>query len=182
MAFRDQPMRCPRCGKNLVRYEERDKWRCKTCYGALVGAEQLEIEVGPAAAEIVEGPQDPARPAIHPCPVCAYPMTPYTIERVEIDRCVEHRVVWFDAGEIGKIRDAVPPPEPPSLLTNTLVFIAQLRAQTAAMRAGEVVEIPLAEPLVVKPGEWEARRTCPDGACTGVVGDDGTCGVCGRAA
>ena len=31
-------------------------------------------------------------------------------------------------------------------------------------------------------GEWDQRQLCPDGACIGVIGPDGTCRVCGRAA
>ncbi len=31
-------------------------------------------------------------------------------------------------------------------------------------------------------GEWDQRQLCPDGACIGVIGPDGTCKVCGRAA
>jgi hypothetical protein len=31
-------------------------------------------------------------------------------------------------------------------------------------------------------GEWDERQLCPDGACVGVIGPDGTCKVCGRAA
>lgn len=30
--------------------------------------------------------------------------------------------------------------------------------------------------------EWDQRQLCPDGACVGVIGSDGTCKVCGRAA
>jgi hypothetical protein len=30
--------------------------------------------------------------------------------------------------------------------------------------------------------DWDYREVCPDGACIGVIGDDGTCKVCGRAA
>jgi hypothetical protein len=30
--------------------------------------------------------------------------------------------------------------------------------------------------------DWEYREVCPDGACIGVIGDDGLCKVCGRAA
>ena len=30
--------------------------------------------------------------------------------------------------------------------------------------------------------EWDQRQLCPDGSCVGVIGDDGTCKVCGRAA
>jgi hypothetical protein len=31
-------------------------------------------------------------------------------------------------------------------------------------------------------GEWDQRQLCPDGACTGLIGDAGVCRVCGRAA
>ena len=31
-------------------------------------------------------------------------------------------------------------------------------------------------------GEWDQRQLCPDGSCIGVIGPDGTCKVCGRAA
>src|SRR5687767_8575889 len=31
-------------------------------------------------------------------------------------------------------------------------------------------------------GEWDQRQLCPDGGCVGVIGPDGTCRVCGRAA
>jgi hypothetical protein len=30
--------------------------------------------------------------------------------------------------------------------------------------------------------EWDHRQLCSDGACVGVIGSDGTCKVCGRAA
>ena len=30
--------------------------------------------------------------------------------------------------------------------------------------------------------EWDRRQLCPDGACIGVIGPDGLCKVCGRAA
>jgi hypothetical protein len=32
----------------------------------------------------------------------------------------------------------------------------------------------------VAPVEWEGRKVCPDGACIGVIGADGTCKVCGK--
>lgn len=31
-------------------------------------------------------------------------------------------------------------------------------------------------------GEWDRRQLCPDGACIGVIGSDGLCKACGRAA
>ena len=30
--------------------------------------------------------------------------------------------------------------------------------------------------------DWDQRQLCPDGGCVGVIGPDGTCKVCGRAA
>lgn len=30
--------------------------------------------------------------------------------------------------------------------------------------------------------EWDQRQLCPDGGCTGVIGPDGQCKVCGRVA
>jgi hypothetical protein len=30
--------------------------------------------------------------------------------------------------------------------------------------------------------EWDQRQVCPDGGCVGVIGADGLCKVCGRAA
>ena len=31
-------------------------------------------------------------------------------------------------------------------------------------------------------GPWDQRQLCSDGACVGLIGDSGTCNVCGRAA
>lgn len=31
-------------------------------------------------------------------------------------------------------------------------------------------------------GEWDRRELCPDGSCVGVIGSNGQCKVCGRAA
>jgi hypothetical protein len=182
MAFPEK-MQCPRCGKPLARYDDRDKWRCKGCNGALIGADQLVVEIGDIATEVTDGPADPDRPAIHPCPVCAFPMTPFTIEAkppIELDRCVDDRVVWFDAGEIGKTRD-LPPPEKLDVLAKPLEFLGALRGMLAASEPAPAA-LAAAEPVKLAPGEWEDRKVCPDGACTGVLGSDGACTVCGKRA
>jgi hypothetical protein len=31
-------------------------------------------------------------------------------------------------------------------------------------------------------GDWDRRELCPDGSCTGLIGPEGTCKVCGRVA
>jgi Zn-finger nucleic acid-binding protein len=183
MPYRDQKMQCPRCGKELLRYPDRDKWRCKACYGALVGIEQLEVEIGPHARPVIDDPADPARPALHPCPVCAFPMTPYTIGTIEIDRCVEHLLVWFDGGEIGKVRALIPAADESPLFNNALSFLTELRNEKRAIEAGELDEIPREQPLPpMTSGQWQARKLCGDGGCTGVIGDDGKCSACGKAA
>lgn len=49
-------------------------------------------------------------------------------------------------------------------------------AETPAVDEG-----PIVTPLPAEgAGEWTDRKLCPDGACVGVIGDNGTCKVCGR--
>lgn len=180
MANRDQPLQCPRCGKELVQYEKRHKWRCRACAGALVGVDQLETEIGDLAAHVIADPADASRPAIHPCPMCAFPLTPYTVNGIELDRCQNDLVVWFDGGEIGRVRETIPPADPHPLFNQTLGFLADLREQTRAMQAGELSELPASELVHFDPGEWEQRRLCPDGTCTGVLDADGRCKICGK--
>lgn len=181
--FRDKPLQCPRCGKPLAHYPGRDKWRCKQCNGVLVAGDQLVVEIGPHSGPVLEGEADPARSAIHPCPACAFPMTPYTIPGtppVEVDRCVTDRLVWFDGGEIGKTRATIPVEDDTPLFNDAIGFIAKLRAEEAALRAGKYDEIPLEDwpPPPMTSGEWKARTPCSDGACNGIL-ENGICNVCG---
>ena len=39
---------------------------------------------------------------------------------------------------------------------------------------------PSTPSLIGEPAEWNARQLCIDGACIGVIGEDGTCKVCGK--
>jgi hypothetical protein len=41
---------------------------------------------------------------------------------------------------------------------------------------------PIAPSAKAELGEWKERKLCADGACIGVIGDDGTCRVCGKLA
>lgn len=182
--FRDTDPQCPRCGKPLARYADRDKWRCRACNGVLVGKDQLVVEIGPHATTVLDGETDPARQALHPCPACAYPMTPYTIGGaggVELDRCVADQLVWFDGGELGKVRAAVPAENDDApLLDDTLGF---LRKAMADDLEASYAPIPRAEPQApMTSGEWKARTLCRDDSCNGVIGEDGRCGTCGKAA
>lgn len=98
--FRDRTdLPCPRCGVPIVRYADRDKWRCKQCVGVLLGEGELLTEapsllVEPAQA--VEG----SRP---PCPACSQAMSPIAFETVGLDRCDADKLVWFDAAELGLV-------------------------------------------------------------------------------
>lgn len=53
---------------------------------------------------------------------------------------------------------------------------AEADADTAAPAAAVPAPAPGDAPA------WDDRTLCPDGACTGLVGSDGRCSVCGRAA
>lgn len=53
----------------------------------------------------------------------------------------------------------------------------------AAGAGGEEDEIaPSAPALIGEAAVWQRRRLCPDGACIGLLGPDGTCKVCGKSA
>ena len=185
-AYRDKPMSCPQCGTPLTVYDDRDKWRCKTCNGVLVGHDQLQIELGDLAGMVLEEAADADRIATRPCPVCAFAMSPYTMGGVELDRCVNDEIVWFDGGEIGKLRVLIAEanPETPFIMRvveTVLEVRAEEAAEAEAAASGAFDDIPPEDPpQVVVPEDWQARRLCPDGACNGVLGDDGVCHVCKR--
>lgn len=184
----ERPMQCPECGKSLARYDHRDKWRCKTCNGVLVGHAQLQIELGDFADAVLEDASDPDRVATRPCPVCAFAMSPYTLDPasaggagIELDRCENDAIVWFDGGEIGKLRKRIAEAtaEEP-FITHIVETVIEVAAEEQLLAAGAFDEIPPAEPLTIDPQEWQERKLCPDGACNGVIGADGACNVCGK--
>ncbi len=184
--FRDKELQCPRCGKPLASYPGRDKWRCRTCNGVLVGGEQLVVEIGPQATAVLDSEADPSRPAIHPCPGCAFPMTPYTVAGtppVELDRCVGDGLVWFDGGEIGKVRAGIPADDDSPLFSAALTFLSIARAEETALREGRHEALPLVDWPLEPPTstQWNTRKLCRDGSCNGLI-EDGTCAVCGKPA
>ena len=66
-------------------------------------------------------------------------------------------------GVCGRRREGGPPKEAPR------------RAPEEAEAGDAEVEIVAGEP-----GDEEERVPCPDELCTGIIGGDGRCGVCGR--
>ncbi len=120
-------MRCDRCGNALDQYPDRDKWRCKTCGAVVVGAKELEAELGTLGAGLAE-PIDTSRLAASTriCPTCATQMNQLAIDSygssearvaaekrgdavadIVIERCPKDYTLWFDPGELGKIQKAV---------------------------------------------------------------------------
>jgi hypothetical protein len=75
-------------------------------------------------------------------------------------------------GVCGRRREGGPPGEGP--------YDDPEKAEAGEAEAGEAeVEIFAAESG--DEGDEEERVPCPDDLCTGIIGEDGRCGVCGRA-
>jgi Zn-finger nucleic acid-binding protein len=101
VTYRTTEMPCPECGAKLDKYEDRDKWRCPACNGALVGTSELELEAA-ATAE----PTFPPRA----CPQCQRAMFGFAVADLTLDRCATCHLVWFDRGELGRLRTALAEP------------------------------------------------------------------------
>lgn len=185
--YRDQIRRCPQCGHDLVPYDAREKWRCKSCQGVLVAPSELAIELGEVGDALAEtgDPSGPPADARLGCPVCAEPMRRFLIDdiEIEIDRCGGHGV-WFDGGEIGRIRGTIESyAATPALVRLYDALFAQLTAQPPAPPAPAPAAVLFqVAPLVIDGHEWRERRLCPDGACIGVIGPNDRCKVCRRRA
>jgi len=111
MAYRDDPFRCPECGTELHRYEARDKWRCKTCVGALASLAELAVEIGEAGPAVIHHEATSATATVRPCPRCTEPMEVFALGTLTLDRCVADGLVWFDRGELGRLRAAFTTPD-----------------------------------------------------------------------
>lgn len=101
MTYRSVDMTCPACGTPLAQYEGRDKWKCTSCGGALVGASELEL-LGVLPLASAERPR--------PCPQCRRDMFPFTIAGMTLDQCAEDGLQWFDRGELGRLKTALAEP------------------------------------------------------------------------
>ena len=88
-------MPCPACGTPLTQYEGRDKWRCADCGGVLVGTDEVDLVMATPKTS-----DDRKRP----CPHCGRDMFAFEIETLTLDRCEDDRVMWFDLGELGRLR------------------------------------------------------------------------------
>ncbi len=103
--YRDRMMRCDHCQADLVQYGVRDKWRCPTCAAVVIASAELETELGDLGAGLSER-LDTSRLAATTrcCPTCDAGMNQLSIDGVVVERCPKDHTLWFDAGELGKIR------------------------------------------------------------------------------
>ncbi|MBA3462653.1 MAG: zf-TFIIB domain-containing protein [Deltaproteobacteria bacterium] len=101
MTYRTVDMACPECGTKLQQYEGRDKWRCTSCNGALVGVSEMELD---------SATPPPATSPARLCPKCQQDMIPFELADLTLDRCPHCVVIWFDRGELGRLRTALAEP------------------------------------------------------------------------
>jgi predicted RNA-binding Zn-ribbon protein involved in translation (DUF1610 family) len=106
--YRDRVMRCEGCQGDLEQYGVRDKWRCPTCAAVVIASGELETELGDLGAGLSDE-LDTSRllATTRRCPTCDAGMNQLSIDGVIIERCPKDHTLWFDAGELGKIRDSL---------------------------------------------------------------------------
>ncbi len=119
---------CPRDGAavTVLRHDGVSYHGCGVCRGlllpfALIG--ELAALTEAMARKAAAWPRADLR-----CPQCGQPMRQAHHEGVEIDLCLDCRVVWLDRGEI----DAIRPPRPQDDVTEQ----AKGEAQDQAINAG----------------------------------------------
>jgi hypothetical protein len=122
MTYRDQARACPRCQLAVEQLGDRAKWRCKACVGALVGLDELAGELD--VDKLV--PRTASEDALA-CPLCGMSMQPVEIGGVPLDRCEADRVVWFDAGELGRMRTRLEAGDPDEHARKVALFESMLR-------------------------------------------------------
>lgn len=110
MPYRDVALRCPRCRVELTRQGTADRWPCARCGGALLGTGELVRELIAVAPDLrpeggVEDLPTRGRRSAEalPCAMCEEPMAAVFLGGVELDRCYDDELVWFDGGELQRV-------------------------------------------------------------------------------
>jgi Zn-finger nucleic acid-binding protein len=99
---------CPRCGQVLEerRYGRERVETCAVCSGVLAGQATIARLVPNSDRLWTKFPNQEA--AQIRCPMCGEPMTAILIAGVELDRCDDDFVIWFDRVELAKLEPAEP--------------------------------------------------------------------------
>ncbi|MBA2542401.1 MAG: zf-TFIIB domain-containing protein [Deltaproteobacteria bacterium] len=110
-AYRDRPLACPRCQRELRRDDSRDVWSCQRCAGFLVGIGELITELLVVAPSLL--PDSAVRTIstlgrrtsapLLSCPTCGAAMEPVFLGGVDLDRCYHDEQLWFDRGEPDRV-------------------------------------------------------------------------------
>lgn len=95
---------CPRCRAVLVREDGQDRWYCPACHGDLLGAEEVEAERLRSVTMTRAGTTK--RKEID-CPKCSRPMQAMAIGRETVDCCVHDGTIWFDGGDLERVREVI---------------------------------------------------------------------------
>ena len=153
MTYRDRAIRCPRCGLELARADERDRWQCTKCNGALLATSEVVRELVQTAPDLVPaggvgGITTLGRRTVAPlldCSVCGAPMEPVFLGGVEVDRCYHDELMWFDRSELALVVDiareqSVERTRDRSWLAKLLAFVMiGCSAPASVQRGGETV-------------------------------------------
>ncbi len=102
--YRDRVLRCNGCQANLEQSGVRDKWRCPTCASIVIASSELETELGELGVGLSDQLDTSRLATARACPTCDAGMNQLDIDGVVIERCPQDRTLWFDAGELGKLR------------------------------------------------------------------------------
>jgi Zn-finger nucleic acid-binding protein len=106
--YRDTYPRCPACATGLEQYGDRSKYRCPGCAGVMLAPDEQPLELGPTG-ETLASDLETERLAedARGCPACGGGMNQLKIDGIVIERCPIDRSLWFDAGELGRLRAAI---------------------------------------------------------------------------
>ncbi|MEO8701274.1 MAG: zf-TFIIB domain-containing protein [Kofleriaceae bacterium] len=106
--YRENFPRCSACACALDQYGERSKYRCPQCAGVMLAPDEQPVELG-TVGETLADDLDTARlsDTARGCPACGGTMNQLKIDGVVIERCPIDRTLWFDAGELGQLKEAI---------------------------------------------------------------------------
>jgi Zn-finger nucleic acid-binding protein len=113
VAYRDRPLDCPRCKRELGRAAAAERWDCAACGGVLFGVGELAralVEIDPELApdgHVVDVPTLGRRSnePLLACSICGDSLEPVFLGGIDVDRCYRDEVVWFDRGELASVFD-----------------------------------------------------------------------------
>jgi len=108
-------MKCPNCQNELHRINLKgiETWHCANCLGFLVEHDQLEKIHAKSSlnwldVDLWDNPEKlKVSLSSRLCPIDGMPMYSIDYAGVTLDVCLVHRNIWFDKGEISKVKDLI---------------------------------------------------------------------------